>query len=77
MGKRERYFDVGNYLSKLVGAFIKLLIIHYNKSVSPKSITKKRIRSPKMDELDHLMGLSSKISLPVKKLREKFNKCSI
>jgi hypothetical protein len=30
-----------------------------------------------MDALDHLMGLSSKISLPVKKLREKFNNRSI
>jgi len=30
-----------------------------------------------MDALDHVMGLSSKISLPVKKLREKFNKRGI
>ena len=30
-----------------------------------------------MEAADHLMGLSSEISLPVKKLKEKFNKRSI
>jgi hypothetical protein len=40
MRKREIYFNVENYLSKLAEAFIRLLIIHCSKSVSPKSITK-------------------------------------